>query len=112
MLTQADAGDNTCRRNEPKHENAIFSQNCLEWIVADYAILCLRGVSVPIYATNTPKQAEFVVDEAEIGIVFAGTQEQYDHIRAMHGGSPKLNMKLKRKVINQKYRDLIEKMYE
>ena len=69
---------------------SIFSQNCPEWIVADYAILCLRGVSVPIYATNTPKQAEYVVDEAEIGIVFVGAQEQYDHIRAMHGGSPKL----------------------
>jgi long-chain acyl-CoA synthetase len=69
---------------------SIFSQNCPEWIVADYAILCIRGVSVPIYATNTPKQAEYVVDEAEIGIVFAGAQEQYDHIRAMHGGSPKL----------------------
>jgi long-chain acyl-CoA synthetase len=69
---------------------SIFSQNCPEWIVADYAILCLRGVSVPIYATNTPKQAEYIVDEAEIGVVFAGAQEQYDHIRAMHGGSPKL----------------------
>jgi long-chain acyl-CoA synthetase len=68
----------------------IFSQNLPEWIIADYAILCLRGVSVPIYATNTPKQAQYVVDEAEIGIVFAGAQEQYDHIQAMHSGSPKL----------------------
>jgi long-chain acyl-CoA synthetase len=38
----------------------IFSQNCPEWIIADYAILCIRGVSVPIYATNTPKQAQYV----------------------------------------------------
>jgi len=68
----------------------IFSQNRPEWIITDYAILCLRGVSVPIYATNTPKQAQYVVDEAEIDIIFAGAQEQYDHIRAMHGGSPKL----------------------
>ena len=66
----------------------IFSQNCPEWTIADYAILSLRGVSVPIYATNTPKQAEYIVDEAEIGIVFVGAQEQYDHIRAMHGGVP------------------------
>jgi long-chain acyl-CoA synthetase len=68
----------------------IFSQNCPEWIIADYAILCLRGVSVPIYATNTPKQAQYVVDEAEIGIIFAGAREQYDHIRAMRDGSPGL----------------------
>jgi long-chain acyl-CoA synthetase len=69
---------------------SIFSQNYPEWTIADYAILCLRGVSVPIHATNTPKQAEYIVDEAEIGIVFAGGREQYDHIRAIHGGSPKL----------------------
>jgi long-chain acyl-CoA synthetase len=68
----------------------IFSQNCPEWTIADYAILCLRGVSVPIYATNTPKQAEYIVDEAEIGIVFAGGREQYDKVLAVHDGRPLL----------------------
>jgi long-chain acyl-CoA synthetase len=65
---------------------AIFSTNRPEWTIADYAILALRGVVVPIHATNTPKQAEYILDEAGIGIVFVGGQEQYDRIRAVHGG--------------------------
>ncbi|MCE5263108.1 MAG: long-chain fatty acid--CoA ligase [Deltaproteobacteria bacterium] len=65
---------------------AIFSTNRPEWTIADYAILALRGVVVPIHATNTPKQAEYILDEAEIGIAFVGGQEQYDRIRAIHGG--------------------------
>jgi long-chain acyl-CoA synthetase len=69
---------------------AIFSQNRPEWTIADYAILALRGVSVPIYATNTAKQAQYIIDEAQIGIVFAGSQEQYDKILALDGGRPRL----------------------
>ena len=65
---------------------AIFSSNRPEWTIADYAILALRGVVVPIHATNTPKQAEYILDEAEIGIAFVGGQEQYDRIRAIHSG--------------------------
>ncbi len=68
----------------------IFSQNCPEWLVSDYAILALRGVSVPIYATNTPKQVAYILHEAEIGILFVGGQEQYDNLRAMPGGGDEL----------------------
>jgi long-chain acyl-CoA synthetase len=65
----------------------IFSTNRPEWTVADFAILTLRGVAVPIHATNTPKQAEYILNEAEVGIVFVGGQETYDRIRAVHGGA-------------------------
>jgi long-chain acyl-CoA synthetase len=68
----------------------IFSQNCPEWIVADHAILSLRGVTVPIYATGTARQAEYLVDDAEIGILFVGAREQLDKTLAIHGSSPRL----------------------
>jgi long-chain acyl-CoA synthetase len=69
---------------------AIFSQNRPEWTIADIAILAVRGVSVPIYATNTAKQAQYIVDEAQIGIVFAGSQEQYEKTLALNDGDPRL----------------------
>jgi long-chain acyl-CoA synthetase len=58
----------------------IFSPNCPEWSIADYGILSIRGVSVPIFATDTAKRAEYIVNDAEISIMFVGGQEQYDKV--------------------------------
>ncbi len=68
----------------------IFSQNRPEWTLADFAIMSIRAVSVPIYATNTSRQAEYIVNDAEIGIIFVGGREQYDKIKTFFPGSPYL----------------------
>jgi long-chain acyl-CoA synthetase len=59
----------------------IFSANRPEWTIVDLAAQRLRAVPVPIYPTNTAKQAGYIVNDAEIGVLFAGAREQYD--RAM-----------------------------
>ncbi|HPK53306.1 MAG TPA: AMP-binding protein, partial [Smithellaceae bacterium] len=58
----------------------IFSQNCPQWSIADYGILSIRGVSVPVFATDTAKRAEYIVNDAGIRVIFVGTQEQYDKV--------------------------------
>ncbi|HEY5497866.1 MAG TPA: AMP-binding protein, partial [Syntrophales bacterium] len=65
----------------------VFSQNCPEWTIADLGILSVRGVSVPIYATNTAKQAEYIVDEAEIAVLFVGSKDQYQKAASIIGAS-------------------------
>jgi len=65
----------------------IFSQNCPEWTLADFAILSIRGVSVPIYATNTAKQAEYIVSEAEMAVIFVGGGDQYAKAASLLGSS-------------------------
>lgn len=57
---------------------AIFSQNKVEWSIADLGIMGSGAVTVPIYATNTASQAKYIVDEAETRIIFVGDQEQYN----------------------------------
>ena len=57
---------------------AIFAQNMTEWIIADIAIMNTRAVTVPIYATNSKKETEYIINDAEISVLFVGDQEEFD----------------------------------
>ncbi|HOP62583.1 MAG TPA: long-chain fatty acid--CoA ligase [Spirochaetota bacterium] len=63
---------------QPGEMCAIFSQNRAEWAISDLGILSTRAVSVPIYATNSKDEAEYIVNDAEIKVIFTGDQEQYN----------------------------------
>ncbi|WP_422645957.1 AMP-dependent synthetase/ligase [Xenorhabdus vietnamensis] len=56
----------------------IFAHNCMAWSLADLAILQLRAVTVPLYATSTCDQAAFILNDAEAQVLFVGGQEQHD----------------------------------
>lgn len=75
---------------EVQERIAIFANNSMAWSLADLAILELRAVSVPLYATNTPAQAAFIVNDADIRILFVGEQEQLDAAIALRGVCPQL----------------------
>jgi long-chain acyl-CoA synthetase len=66
----------------------IFSANRPEWTVADYGAQFARAVSVPIYATNSASQARYIVDDAEIKVIFVGSQEHYDKVKSFAGDCP------------------------
>ncbi|WP_062269467.1 AMP-dependent synthetase/ligase [Endozoicomonas arenosclerae] len=56
----------------------IWSQNLPEWTIADLGTLQTRCVTVPIYPTSTAEQARYIIEDAEISILFVGEQEQFD----------------------------------
>ena len=58
----------------------VFAQNMTEWIVADLGIMGVRAVTIPIYATNSKKEAEYVVNDAKISVLFVGDQEEFDKV--------------------------------
>jgi len=66
---------------KPGEMASIFAQNCAEWAITDMGILSVRGVSVPIYATNSKDEAEYIINNAEVSIVFTGDQDQYDRAK-------------------------------
>ncbi len=57
---------------------AIYAQNMPEWIITDLAIMSIRAVTVPMYATNSASEIEYIINDAEISLLFAGEQAQYD----------------------------------
>ncbi|GAA4882185.1 long-chain fatty acid--CoA ligase [Ferrimonas pelagia] len=56
----------------------IFSANSLAWVQTDLALMRLRAVSVPIYGTSTVEQLSYIINDAEIAVLFVGDQDQYD----------------------------------
>ncbi len=72
---------------QPGEMAGIFSANRIEWAVADLGILATRAVCVPIYATNSAEEAEYIVNDAEIKILFVGDQEQYNRSKKIIAGN-------------------------
>ncbi len=68
----------------------IFSHNMPRWTITDIGTLQVRAVTVPIYATNTAKQAQFIINNADMKIIFVGDQEQYDQVLEIADECPKL----------------------
>jgi len=61
----------------------IYSANRYEWAVSDFACTQVGAISVPIYATNTMEQARFIIEDANIKLIFAGNEEQYKNLTAI-----------------------------
>ncbi len=55
-----------------------YSQNLTENLIVDFALYGNRSVLVPIYATSTAAQVEYIVNDAGIKVIFVGEQKQYD----------------------------------
>lgn len=58
---------------------AIYSPNTVQGLCTELGIFMMRGVSVPLYATSTPDQVAFVVEDAEVETMFVGGQFQYNN---------------------------------
>jgi len=55
-----------------------FSQNMAENLIVDFALYANRAVMVPLYATSSVSQVEFIINDAQIEVLFVGEQLQYD----------------------------------
>jgi long-chain acyl-CoA synthetase len=55
---------------------AQFSHNKAENLFVDFALFANRAVMVPMYATSTVQQVEFIVNDAKIELIFVGDQYQ------------------------------------
>src|ERR1700677_2203936 len=62
---------------------AILSENRPEWSIADFAILLLGAVTVPIYSTLTPGQTAFTLHDAGAIAVFVSTEAQLRKVQSI-----------------------------
>jgi len=62
---------------------AILSENRPEWSTADFAILLLGAVTVPVYATLTPDQTAYTLRDSGAGAVFVSTEHQLRKVQSI-----------------------------
>ena len=77
---------------QPGDKVAIFSENRLGWAISDFGIQAARGITVPIYATNTGKQAAYVINHSEAKVVFVSTKGQYEKLLAIKDKIPHVEL--------------------
>ena len=58
---------------------AICSQNMPQALMVDFANYANRAISVPMYATASVQQIEYIINDAEIEVLCVGEQIQYDN---------------------------------
>ena len=62
---------------------AILSENRPEWQIADFAILLIGAVTVPIYATLTGEQISFMLRHSGAKTAFVSTETQWKKLRSI-----------------------------
>ena len=63
----------------------IFSQNKPECLYIDFGAFANRAVTIPLYATSSPAQAQYIINDAQIRYIFVGEQFQYDAAFSVFG---------------------------
>ncbi|MBD5332725.1 MAG: long-chain fatty acid--CoA ligase [Bacteroides sp.] len=67
----------------PSDNVATFSANRVENIITDFACYRNRAASVSIYATSSPDQVSYIVNDCGASVIFVGNTTQYQIARSL-----------------------------
>lgn len=57
---------------QPGDRVSIFSKNCAEWIIVDYGITLAGMVNVPLFPNQNKQTIDFILNHAEVKLIFVG----------------------------------------
>ncbi len=69
---------------------ALLSENRLEWALADYAILGLGAVTVPLYPTLLEPDIEYILRDSGAEGIFVSTRAQLEKVMKVRASLPEL----------------------
>lgn len=55
---------------KPGDRVAIFAGTSLRWCIVDLAVSAARGITIPIYASNTPEEVHYILDHSGSSLLF------------------------------------------
>ncbi|MBN1633429.1 MAG: long-chain fatty acid--CoA ligase [Ignavibacteria bacterium] len=69
---------------------AIISENRIEWILADFASMFAKMITVPVYTTLSSESIKYIFNNAEVKICFVSNALQLDKVLAIKDEVPSL----------------------
>jgi long-chain acyl-CoA synthetase len=75
---------------EREERCAILCNTRVEWILADFAILCAAGVTTTIYPSNTAEECHYILADSGATLVFAEDESQVAKLREVRAELPDL----------------------
>ena len=61
---------------------SIYSKNCAEWFITDFGITLAGMINVPLFANQHPESLEYILEHAQVKLVFVGKLDQHVQARA------------------------------
>jgi long-chain acyl-CoA synthetase len=68
----------------------ILADNGPDWIIADFANLCMGAVTVPIYTTLVPEQIRYIIDDSDATAVFCSSPALWARLGPVRAGLTKV----------------------
>lgn len=75
---------------QPKDRIGIIGENRLEWLITDFAIGLLGGIIVPVFATLSSKQEEYIYSDCEVSAIFVTNNFQLQKVLEFKDNLPSL----------------------
>ena len=74
----------------PGEKMVILAENGPDWIIADYANLCMGAVTVPIYPTLVPEQIRYIIDDSDASVVFCSSPALWERLAPVRSSLTKV----------------------
>ena len=78
------------RSPEGRDKIAIVSKNRPEWLMVDLAVQQIGAVLTPIYPTISVNELEFILQDAEVKIIFLNDKSLYEKVHSIQNRLPHL----------------------
>ncbi|HAQ69524.1 MAG TPA: long-chain fatty acid--CoA ligase [Flavobacteriales bacterium] len=77
---------------KPNDKVSMISNNRPEWNIVDVGIQMSGAISVPIYPTISPKDYEYILNDAEVKICFVSSTDLLDKVNEVKDNVPSLRL--------------------
>ncbi len=61
----------------------LLSENCPEWVMSDFASLCLGGITIPIYNSLVPEQMKYIIENSDARFLICASPELWEKIEVI-----------------------------